>query len=272
MSMTLIYFSQSAGAQASDKETCDSQICHVKIIKDGFVPKTLTVKIGATVVWTNTDDNRHTVTSGSPGQIIHPFKSLLLEEGEEYEFTFEYSGFYRGSYRYFDRITQSMCGEIIVEPESEEKKETVAVQTMKVDFSDPASGIKDISFTSGNIRSVEVDSTSHSLIITLEDVQSVGTLDIILDRNLIDAKTDEGDDRFMILVKKGTSLVGSEGYYEELSLTPTERALRIVVPVHVEEIRIVGTQVIPEFHIVMAVVALMVATVITSSRFISKLR
>ncbi|MEM2759447.1 MAG: hypothetical protein QXU32_07005 [Nitrososphaerales archaeon] len=61
-------------------ERCDAQVCYVKITRDGFVPKTIIIKIGTTIVWTNTDEGRHTVTSGSPGEIKAPLRSKLLEK------------------------------------------------------------------------------------------------------------------------------------------------------------------------------------------------
>ncbi len=231
-----------AKAQISDTERCDAEICHVNITKDGFVPKTLTVKIGSTVIWTNTDDRSHTVTSGSPGEITLSFNSKLLNKNETYEFTFEYSGFYKGKYQYFDQNTGIMRGEIVVEPATAKTEETTTkVQTIKVDFTDPKSGIKNVSLSSGNITSMEINPDLHSLIITLQNVQIVNKLGITLDRKLIDVKIGDKDGSFIVLAD------GDKAVYDETSSTPTERGLKIVVPAKTTHIEIVGTQVSTEF-------------------------
>ncbi|MFQ5969741.1 MAG: cupredoxin domain-containing protein [Nitrososphaerales archaeon] len=264
--MATYNFSQFAEAQT--RERCDADICHVKITKDGFMPKILTVKVGTGIVWTNTDDRRHTVTSGSPGEATAPLKSLLLEKGDTYEFTFSHAGLYQGSYKYFDQVTKTMRGEIIVEEEVKKTEEKLPeVETIEIYFQDPKSGVKKVLFPTGTIKSMYINPESRSLIINLEIV-STGTLEITMDRSLIDAKRNGKDDRFMVLVKKVTSPFENEGNYEEISSTPSERGLRIFVPAKTEQIRIVGTQIIPEFPVaVMAVMGVIVATAIAISRF-----
>ena len=258
LAMSTYYLPQFAAAQTVDR--CNEQICHVKMTKDGFVPKTLIVKIGTTVVWTNADDGRHTVTSGSPGEITAPFKSLLLEKGDTYEFTFEYAGLYQGSYKYFDQVTRTLRGEIIVEPEEKTVEEKPPVKTIKVDFNDPKSGVKKASLSNGDIKSMEIDPDFQSLIITVETMQTGGKLEITLDRGLIDAKSDGKDDHFTVLVD------GKEGFYEEMSSTPTERTLEIVVPAKAMIIEIVGTKVVPEFPIVMLAIASVFSAMIVAYR------
>ncbi len=127
------YVTQVAEAQTSDR--CDEEICSVKITKNGFEPRKLIVKIGATVIWTNTDDRRHTVTSGSPGEITTPMKSPLLEKSDTYEIIFHHAGLYAGNYKYFDQVIQTMRGEIIVEEEEvkmEKAPEEVYEETRKL--------------------------------------------------------------------------------------------------------------------------------------------
>jgi len=257
VSFNLQQFTQ---AQMSDRERCDAETCHVKITRDGFMPKTLIIKLGTTVVWTNEDDSRHTVTSGSPGEVKAPLKSLLLEKDDTYEFTFEHSGLYQGSYKYFDQVTLTMRGEIIVEPAPEIAKETPAPETMKIDFTDPNSGVKKATLSNGNIMSMEIDPDFASLIITVQTVDVNGKLTITLDRNLIDAKSNGNDDIFVVFVD------GEEGFFEETSSTPTERTLEIVVPRESTEIEIMGTQVIPEFPVTMLVIAGIFSVMIAAYR------
>ena len=55
-----------------------------------FEPETLTVKAGATVTWTNSDDVPHTVTKdGGPGE---DFDSGNLAPGDTFEQTFDTAG------------------------------------------------------------------------------------------------------------------------------------------------------------------------------------
>lgn len=243
-----------AKAQTGDIERCDAETCYVKITKDGFMPKTLTVKIGTTIVWTNTDDRSHTVTSGIPTEITPPLNSKLLEKGDTYQFTFEYSGFYKGKYQYFDQVTQIVRGEIIVESETEKTGTTTGGQTINIDFNDPKSGVKKVSFPSGTIKSMEINPESRSLIINLAHVQTGGNLEITLDRNLIDAKSDGTDAHFLVLIKKVSSPENAESY-GQISSTAEDRTLRIVVPETTTQIKIVGTQAVPEFPIAMLAIA-----------------
>ena len=256
------YVPQLAEAQTSDRERCDEEICHVKITSSGFVPKTLIIRIGATVVWTNTDDGRHTVTSGSPGEVTAPLKSELLEKDGTYEFNFSHGGLYEGSYKYFDQVTSIMRGEIIVEAVPEEDEEEPQPDTIAVEFTNPESGIKKFSLSNGSVESVEIDPAFQSLIITVQTELTNGKLEITLDRALIDAKSDGNDEEFIVFVD------GDEGFYEETASTPKERTLEIVVPNGTTEIEIVGTQAIPEFPMAM----LIIATVFTSMIAVFRLR
>ncbi|MGH9921730.1 MAG: cupredoxin domain-containing protein, partial [Nitrososphaerales archaeon] len=237
----------SVEAQESTREICDANICHVSITSDGFLPKTLIVRVGTTVVWTNNDDGRHTVTSGSPGEVAAPLKSLLLEKDGTYEFTFDAaSSFGDGRYNYFDQVTKTMRGEIIVgaaepTPPTIEEPE---VQTIKIDFRNPESGVKSVSLSNGEVKDMGINPDSYSLIMTVETEETNGMMDIVLDRNLIDAKDKNKDNDFKVLIN------GEEGFYEETASTPDERTLQIVVPGRTSEIEIVGTQVVP--HIMRA--------------------
>ncbi len=259
------YSPQLAEAQTSDRERCDEEICHVKITKEGFVPKTLIVKIGATVVWTNTDDGRHTVTSGSAGEVTAPLKSELLDKDATYEFNFAHGGLYEGSYRYFDQVTKTLRGEIIVEAAQEEEQEVPQPDTISVAFTNPESGVKKFSLSNGSVESVEIDPAFQSLIITVETELTNGKLEITLDRDLIDAKIDGEDDQFIVFVD------GDEGFYEEIASTPSERTLEIVVPNGSTDIEIVGTHVVPEFPIAMLVIAGVFASMIASYRLRTRL-
>jgi plastocyanin len=78
----------------------------VKIDNFTFTPKTVTVKAGTTVTWTNQDDEAHTVTSTTK-----QFKSKPLDTGNNFSFTFTTPG----SYQYFCSLHPFMTGTIVVE-------------------------------------------------------------------------------------------------------------------------------------------------------------
>ena len=72
-----------------------------------FAPKTLTVKLGTTVTWTNHDDIPHGIASSD-----NAFKkSAALDTDDSYSFTFTAPG----TYQYFCYIHPHMVGTIAVE-------------------------------------------------------------------------------------------------------------------------------------------------------------
>jgi plastocyanin len=68
-----------------------------------FVPNHMNIKVGDTVIWKNTDDETHTITS-------REFDSGLLDPTQSFEHKFESIG----RYRYTCMIHPSMNGEVIV--------------------------------------------------------------------------------------------------------------------------------------------------------------
>ena len=70
-----------------------------------FAPTALTVGVGATVTWTNKDDEPHTVVSD--GGL---FRSGALDTGESFSFRFDRPG----TYRYVCSIHPRMVGTIVV--------------------------------------------------------------------------------------------------------------------------------------------------------------
>src|SRR5690606_20056165 len=79
------------------------------VIKDyEYGPKTITVKAGTKVTWTNQDSVEHTVTteSGAPAKI----DSGTFGKGESFSFTFEKAG----TYEYFCEPHPYMKGTVVV--------------------------------------------------------------------------------------------------------------------------------------------------------------
>jgi plastocyanin len=78
----------------------------VKIDNFTFTPKSVTVKAGTTVTWTNQDDIPHTVTSTNK-----QFRSKALDTDDKFTFTFSTPG----TYDYFCSLHPKMTGTIVVE-------------------------------------------------------------------------------------------------------------------------------------------------------------
>jgi plastocyanin len=55
-----------------------------------FVPATLSIAVGTTVVWTNKDDDAHTVMDAAGA-----FRSGALDSGQSYRYLFTKEGVYR---------------------------------------------------------------------------------------------------------------------------------------------------------------------------------
>jgi plastocyanin len=78
----------------------------VKIHDFTFMPKSVTVKAGTVVTWTNQDDIPHTVTSTT-----QQFRSKALDTDDKFTFTFSTPG----TYEYFCSLHPQMTGIIVVE-------------------------------------------------------------------------------------------------------------------------------------------------------------
>jgi plastocyanin len=77
----------------------------VAIQNNAFVPSTLHVQVGTTVMWINKDPTSQDVVSDS-----RIFDSGNLANGQSYSYTFNLTG----SYRYHSSINPSMNGTIVV--------------------------------------------------------------------------------------------------------------------------------------------------------------
>jgi amicyanin len=79
-----------------------------------FGPKTLTVKAGTTVTWTNKDDIPHGIASSNNAFT----KSRALDTDDTYSFTFATPG----TYQYFCYIHPFMVGTVVVQAASGSNK------------------------------------------------------------------------------------------------------------------------------------------------------
>jgi plastocyanin len=78
----------------------------VKIDNFSFGPQTITVPVGATVTWTNSDDIPHTAVSTDS-----VFKSKVMDTDEKFSYTFTKAG----TYPYYCSIHPKMTGKVVVQ-------------------------------------------------------------------------------------------------------------------------------------------------------------
>jgi plastocyanin len=77
-------------------------------IKDfNFTPHVITVPVGATVTWTNGDDELHTVAANDKS-----FHSPALDSGDSFSQTFAKPGVYP----YYCTMHPQMTGQVVVKP------------------------------------------------------------------------------------------------------------------------------------------------------------
>jgi len=85
-----------------------------------FIPYSLQVRVGDTVIWNNVDTAAHTVTSGNISDGVDGvFDSSIFMSGTTFEFTFDEAG----EYPYFCMVHPWMTGEVVVK----EVKEMIVV-------------------------------------------------------------------------------------------------------------------------------------------------
>ncbi|HTB49227.1 MAG TPA: cupredoxin domain-containing protein [Verrucomicrobiae bacterium] len=69
----------------------------VSITNTGFVPATVSIKIGQAVAWTNTDSSPHSVTSDDPrpmAGIPDPDSQTAISQNNTYDYVFDKAGIY----------------------------------------------------------------------------------------------------------------------------------------------------------------------------------
>jgi nitrite reductase (NO-forming) len=82
-----------------------------------YSPNPLRIEVGSTVVWTNNDNNLHTVTSGTPntanvGETFDSGLTALITPAKTYSHKFTNTG----EFAYFCRVHPTMVGKIVVVP------------------------------------------------------------------------------------------------------------------------------------------------------------
>ena len=141
-----------------------------------------------------------------------------------------------------------------------------AGNTMKVDGTDLS--VK-YSITNGKVLGIKADTQSKSLIVSIQTTGD-GVLTITLPRGLIDAQVNGQDEHFYVIND------GQEADFQETSTTTTDRTLSIPFTDGTEEIEIIGTQIIPEFGpiaalvLAIAIVSIIAVSAKTGLRFMPK--
>jgi plastocyanin len=102
--IAMLLLAGSSSVTASDKPS--AAIAAVKIDNFVFGPQTLTVPVGTTVTWTNSDDIPHTSVSTDG-----VFKSKVLDTDEKFSYTFTKAG----TYPYYCTIHPKMTGKVVVQ-------------------------------------------------------------------------------------------------------------------------------------------------------------
>jgi nitrite reductase (NO-forming) len=83
-----------------------------------YLPNLVRIEVGSTVVWTNNDNNLHTITSGTPntanvGEAFDSGLTALITPAKTYSHKFTNTG----EFAYFCRVHPTMVGKIIVTPD-----------------------------------------------------------------------------------------------------------------------------------------------------------
>ena len=99
----LLLFAGSSRLTASDQPSATNVA--VKIDNFVFGPQAITVPVGTTVTWTNSDDIPHTAVSTDG-----VFKSKVMDTDEKFSYTFTKAG----TYSYYCSVHPKMTGQVVV--------------------------------------------------------------------------------------------------------------------------------------------------------------
>ena len=234
-----------------------------------FIPSPVTIPIGGTVTWDNSDNAAHTATAGSaadgPSGV---WDSSLIMAGGSFSFTFDEAG----SYDYFCMVHPWMAGLVIVEAEAAEEPEPEAAPVVEEEVHEEVHesvpptmsvgsttmtgntgpgdmlDLLDWTISNGDVLSMHVDEEASSLVIEI-DATDDGELFVGLNADYIGSD----DGTFFIIVN------GEEWQdYEQAGMD-----LYIDIPAGTESVEIVGSYAVPEFGtIAMIVLAVAIVSII----------
>jgi len=99
----LLLFARTSRVTASNQPSAANVA--VKIDNFVFGPQAITVPVGTTVTWTNSDDIPHTAVSTDG-----VFKSKVMDTDEKFSYTFTKAG----TYSYYCSVHPKMTGQVVV--------------------------------------------------------------------------------------------------------------------------------------------------------------
>ena len=234
-----------------------------------FIPSPVTIPIGGTVTWDNSDNAAHTATAGSaadgPSGV---WDSSLIMAGGSFSFTFDEAG----SYDYFCMVHPWMAGLVIVEAEAAEEPEPEAAPVVEEEVHEEVHesvpptmsvgsttmtgntgpgdmlDLLDWTISNGDVLSMHVDEEASSLVI---DIETTDDAELFVALNADYIGSDDGT--FFIIVN------GEEWQdYEQAGMD-----LYIDIPAGTELVEIVGSYAVPEFGtIAMIVLAVAIVSII----------
>jgi plastocyanin len=101
--IAMLLVAGSSRVTASDQPSAANAA--VKIDNFVFGPQAITVPVGTTVTWTNSDDIPHTAVSTDG-----VFKSKVMDTDEKFSYTFTKAG----TYSYYCSVHPKMTGQVVV--------------------------------------------------------------------------------------------------------------------------------------------------------------
>ena len=137
----------------------------------------------------------------------------------------------------------------------------------------PNSGTFNVGYTirGGEVKGITMNQERYSLLVET-NVNSNGNLILKLPRESFDAKSDDTDTTFIILISKQNNIPTDfmQVEYEEIAVGSDYRTIRIPIEDGDKWVEVIGTYVIPEFGsivIIILVVAVSSAIIMSKSRF-----
>ena len=224
---------------------------------DCFVPSTVTIEVGETVTWANTDTAAHTATAGSaadgPSGV---FDSSLIMAGGSYSYIADTAG----TFDYFCMVHPWMEGTIVVEAAgaAEAAAEAAAAEAAAAEAAKAAAAAAMerpsldaadyISASGASVTSITANADDDSVIIVIDAVDD-GELSVQLHDKIIRA-FDDGS--YFVLIDN-----------EEVEFEQSGTNLTIPYEAGNERVEIVGSYAVPEFGtIAMIILAVAIVSII----------
>jgi predicted secreted protein with PEFG-CTERM motif len=240
-----------------------------------YDPTTITIAVGDTVVWVNEDVPAHTIVSGSPfdGQDGAFDSGLILPEK-----TFKQTFVTAGEYPYFCVLHPWATGTVLVSGSGATEPDAVPVETNSTNtivVSEPDETVDRKVQSLGFIGQKVGDGTSY--VMTYISQGSIETSFVNQENNFIlftfSTPAPEGDE---IIMKLNDKMIINPNFVEVNGVPITDynyvkqnefNVLMFKTPVETWEIKVYGTQVVPEFGtIALVILAVAIVSVVIVTR------